>query len=191
MKIQVEDIKAQNLLTKDNIQLNFDGVVLYSITDPIKAIFEVENYKQAINFGIQGVLKNIVGENNLQTLLEDTKAIDEKLQSLLFEKINGYGIRIHNVEVQEIGIPQSMQQTMAIVSQSEKEKEARIVMAEGQLRVATILKEAADETAKNPLSLQLQYMDVLKQFAAHNNSTVILPDSVSSLMANFMIKKNE
>jgi regulator of protease activity HflC (stomatin/prohibitin superfamily) len=182
LKTQVDNISAQSLLTSDSVSIRIDAVVYYLIKDPFKAIFRVANgnYKKAIDNIIQGSLKNIIGENRLQQLLDDRKAVDKRLSEIVDRKTDAYGIKVFTVETTEIYLPQSMQRAMATVAETLKEKEAKVIDAEGQLQASSILKQAADEMTKNPASLQLMYFEVLKAIAVERNNTIIVPEQLLS-----------
>jgi regulator of protease activity HflC (stomatin/prohibitin superfamily) len=182
MRTQVDNIQAQSVLTSDNVSIRIDAVVIYQIKDPFKATFRVDSFKFAIDNLIRGSLKNIVGENKLQELLDDRRLIDMKLAAIVDNKAHVFGIKVFTIETKEIYLPANMQRAMATVAESLKEKEAKIIDAEGQLLASSILKKAADIMTENPASLQLQYFEVLKQISVENNKTIIIPDSLTRVL---------
>ena len=178
MRTQVDNVSAQHILTSDNVSIRIDAVVYYQIKNCEKATYRVVNYKRAIDNLIKGSLKNIVGENKLQQLLDDRKIVDLKLAMIVDKKTDAFGIKVFSIETKEIFLPASMQRAMATVAESLKQKEAKVIDAEGQLQASSILRQAADEMTKNPASLQLQYYEVLKQISVEKNSTIIVPDNI-------------
>lgn len=191
IRAQVLDVGNQSLLTKDNVTVYIDAYVNYRVVSPEAAIFKVDNYEQMMKYFTQGVMKTIVAEHTLTDLLVNRKVIEHKITEIIDEKTDPFGIKVFDIETQKIELPQNMERAMATVAETEKQSEARLVDAKGNLESAKIFKEAADELSKNEISLQLQYFETLKFIAAERNRTIILPDSILSALRNGVIgKKN-
>lgn len=180
LRAQVINIAKQSLLTKDNVTVQVDAYVNYRISIPEFAIFKVANYIDLVNFMVQGVMKTIVAERTLTQLLSNRKEIEKAITAIIDDKTDPFGIAVISIETQSVQLPESMERAMATVAESEKEAEAKIIDAKGNLESAKIFREAADELSKNPISLQLQYFETLREIAAEKNSTIIIPDSILS-----------
>lgn len=189
IRAQVLNVGSQSLLTKDNVTVFVDAYVNYRVVTPEAAIFKVENYEQMMSYFTQGVMKTIVAEHTLTDLLVNRKTIEAKITEIIDDKTDPYGIKVFDIETQKIELPNNMERAMATVAETEKQSEARLVDAQGNLESAKIFKEAADELSKNELSLQLQYFETLKFIAAEKNRTIILPDSLLSALRGGMGKK--
>ena len=183
MRSQVIDVGRQTLLTKDNVTVFVDAYVNYSVSEPEKAIFKVIDYRRMIVFFAQGVMKTLVAEHTLTELLTNRQVIEKKMTEIIDHKTHPYGLKVYNIETQRVELPKNMERVMAIVAETEKESQARIIDARGNLESAKIFREAADELSKNTVSLQLQYFETLKYIAAEKNSTIIVPDSIMSAVA--------
>lgn len=178
LRSQVIDVGLQRLLTKDNVTVFIDAYVNYSVIEPEKARFKVIDYKQLMSYFTQGVMRTIVSEHTLSELLINRKKVEKKLTEIIDVKTHAYGLKVYNIETQKIQLPANMERAMAIVAETEKQSEARLIDAKGDLQSARIFREAADELSKNEISLQLQYFETLKYIAAEKNSTIIVPDSI-------------
>lgn len=178
LRSQVIDVGLQRLLTKDNVTVFIDAYVNYSVTEPEKARFKVINYRQLMTYFTQGVMRTIVSEHTLSELLINRKMVEKKLTEIIDAKTHAYGLKVYNIETQKIQLPANMERAMAVVAETEKQSEARLIDAKGDLQSARIFREAADELSKNEISLQLQYFETLKYIAAEKNSTIIVPDSI-------------
>jgi regulator of protease activity HflC (stomatin/prohibitin superfamily) len=181
-RAQVLDVGQQTLLTKDNVTVYVDAYVNYRIVVPENAMFKVVNYHQMIRYFTQGVMKTIVAEHTLSEMLTSRKKIERKLTEIIDEKTDPYGLKVFTIETQKIELPVAMERAMATVAETEKQSEARLIDAKGNLESAKIFKEAADELSKNEISLQLQYFETLKYIAAEKNKTIIVPDSILSAL---------
>lgn len=177
-RAQFMDLFQQTLLTKDNVTVYLDAYVHFKIVTPEHAIFKAQNYQQLVRFMTSGVMKTIVAEHSLAELLINRKVIEKKITEIIDDKTDPYGIKVIDIETQKISLPHNMERAMATVAESEKQSEARVIDARGNLASAKIFKEAADELSKNRISLQLQYFETLKYIAAEKNSTIIVPDSI-------------
>ena len=178
MRSQIVDVPNQVLLTKDNVTLNIDAFVNFRVIEPEFAIFRVDDYKKMIRYLTQATMKTLISENTLQELLSNRKQIEKKITEIIEKQTDYYGVHVDMIETQRIQLPHSMERAMATVAETQKQSEARIIDAKGNLQSAKIFREAADELSKNEISLQLQYFETLKYIAADKNSTIIVPDSI-------------
>ena len=182
LRAQVLDVGQQVLLTKDNVTVYVDAYVNFRIVVPEAAIFKVVNYQQMIRYFTQGVMKTIVAEHSLNELLVDRKSIEAKITEIIDAKTDAYGLKVFTIETKRIDLPKDMERAMATVAESEKQSEARLIDAQGNLESARIFKEAADVLSTNEISLQLQYFETLKYIAAEKNRTIIVPDGVLNVL---------
>lgn len=182
LRAQVINIPKQSLLTKDNVTVTVDAYVNYKIVVPEYAIFKVADYSNLVNFMVQGVLKTIVAERTLTQLLVNRKEIERSITEIIDDKTDPFGIQVISIETQSVQLPANMERAMATVAESEKEAEAKIIDAKGNLESAKIFREAADELSRNSVSLQLQYFETLREIAAEKNTTIIIPDSILSAL---------
>lgn len=178
MRAQVLDVGNQSLLSKDNVTLYVDAYVNFRVTDPEKATFKVASYMSMIRFFTQGLMKTIIAEHTLTEILVKRKEIEKKITQIIDEKTDQYGLKVFNIETQKIQLPVEMDRAMAAVAESQKQSEARLIDAKGNLESAKIFKDAADILGENEISLQLQYFETLKFIAAEKNKTIIVPDSL-------------
>ena len=178
LRTRVLKIPPQMLLTKDNVTLTVDGYVLYKIVIPELAIYKVDNYERLVNYMTQGVLKSIVSERTLGELLVCRDEIEEAMTKDIDRKTDRFGIKVVAIEMQSMDLPNDMERAMATVAESKKESEAKVIDAQGNLESAKIFRMAADEMRGNPISLQLQYFEMIKAVAVENDSTIVVTDNV-------------
>jgi len=194
LRIITLPIESQKIITKDNVSIDVAAVAYYKITDPVKAIVEIENVVSATYQIAQTTVRNIVGQSSLDDILSETLAINEKIKTILETSTEKWGIYVSTVEVKDIQLPDSMQRAMAKQAEAEREKRAKIIAAEGEALSAKKLGEAADVIAAHPIALQLRNLQVLTDVAQEKNSTIIFPsqfmDTIDSVK-NFMAKEHK
>lgn len=178
LRSQILNIPPQSLLTKDNVTVAVDAYVNYKIVIPELAIFKVENYQNLVGYMTQGVMKTIVAERTLSELLINRDEVEKAITDIIDRKTDAYGIKVLLIETSSISLPKNMERAMATVAESQKQKEAKIIDAQGNLESSKIFKEAAKQLGEEKLSIQLQYFETLKTIAAEKNSTIIVPDSI-------------
>jgi regulator of protease activity HflC (stomatin/prohibitin superfamily) len=185
-------IEAQKIITRDNVSIDVAAVAYYQISDPIKAIVEIENVVAATYQIAQTTVRNVVGQTTLDHVLSETAILNEKVKAILDQATEKWGIYVSNVELKDIQLPDSMQRAMAKEAEAEREKRAKIIAAEGEAQSATKLGEAADIIQAHPIALQLRNLQVLSEIAVEKNSTIIFPsqfmDTIDSVK-NFMAKE--
>lgn len=187
-------IETQKIITRDNVSIDVAAVAYYQISDPIKAIVEIENVVSATYQIAQTTVRNIVGQTTLDHVLSETAALNEKVKAILDQATEKWGIYVSNVELKDIQLPDSMQRAMAKEAEAEREKRAKIIAAEGEALSAEKLGDAADIISAHPIALQLRNLQVLSEIAVEKNSTIIFPsqfmDTIDSVK-NFMAKENK
>ncbi len=186
-------IETQKIITRDNVSIDVAAVAYYQVSDPIKAIVEIENVVSATYQIAQTTVRNIVGQTTLDHVLSETAALNEKVKAILDSATEKWGIYVSNVELKDIQLPDSMQRAMAKEAEAEREKRAKIIAAEGEALSAQKLGDAADIIGAHPIALQLRNLQVLSEIAIEKNSTIIFPsqfmDTIDSVK-NFMLKEN-
>ena len=184
------DVPPQDVITRDNVSVKVNAVVYFRVFDPNRAIVEVENYLYATSQLAQTTLRSILGEVELDGLLAEREKLNARLQQILDQQTDPWGIKVSMVEVKHVDLPQEMQRAMAKQAEAEREKRAKIIHAEGEKQAATSLSEAAALLASHPLSIQLRYLQTLTEIATEKNSTIIFPLPID-LLDHFMKTRSQ
>jgi regulator of protease activity HflC (stomatin/prohibitin superfamily) len=185
LRTVVLDVPPQDVITKDNVSIKVNAVVYFRVVQPEKAIVEVENYLFATSQLSQTTLRSILGQSELDELLSERDRINAKLQTIIDQHTEPWGIKVSNVEVKQIDLPVEMQRAMAKQAEAERERRAKVVHAEGELQASHKLAEAAKVIQVHPISLQLRYLQTLTEIASERNSTTIFPIPID-LIAPFL-----
>ena len=179
-KVQVDirtktiDIEPQETVTADSVTIRVNAVLYYRIIDPSKAINRVENYQVAVCQIALTTLRNVVGQNSLDDVLQRRDKINDAVQSIVDEVTESWGVAIERVEIKDVEIPQSMQRAMAKEAEALREKRARIIKASAEQEASQKLSEAAAQIAANPIALELRRMQMLTEIGAENNTTTLV-----------------
>ncbi|MDD3478006.1 MAG: slipin family protein [Candidatus Izemoplasmatales bacterium] len=191
------DIDTQETVTKDSVTIRVNAVLYYRITNPKDAILEVERYQVAIFQAALTVLRNVIGQNNLDDVLKNRDQINQSLREIVDTITDPWGLKVELVEMKDVEIPQSMQRAMAKEAEATREKRARVIKAEGELDASKKLAQAAEEIAKTPYSLELRRMQMITEVGAEQNTTTIMlmPSDFVTLAKNlndqFAAKKKD
>ncbi|MEI6154198.1 MAG: slipin family protein, partial [Deltaproteobacteria bacterium] len=177
----------QDVITKDNVSIKVNAVVYFRVIDSLKAIIDVENYLYATSQLSQTTLRSVLGQAELDDLLSHREKINERLQEILDAHTESWGIKVSNVEVKNVDLPQEMQRAIARQAEAERERRAKIISAEGEFQASTKLADASEILSKNPMALQLRYMQTLIEISQEKNSTIIFPLPID-LIKMFMEK---
>jgi regulator of protease activity HflC (stomatin/prohibitin superfamily) len=167
-------VPAQEVITRDNVPARVDAVIYFRVLDPNRAVIEVENYVLATSQISQLTLRSVLGQKDLDDLLTNREAINEELQTIIDEHTEPWGVKVSVVEVKDVEIPQQMQRAMARQAESERERRAKIIAAEGEYQASQRLRQAADRL-ESSTALQLRLFQTLSEISSENNSTIILP----------------
>jgi len=187
LRTVVLDIPPQDVITKDNVTIKVNAVVYFRVIDPLKAIIDVENYLYATSQLSQTTLRSVLGQADLDELLSRRDQLNEKLQEILDTHTESWGIKVSNVEVKNVDLPQEMQRAIARQAEAERERRAKIISAEGEFQASAKLSEASDVLSRNPMALQLRYLQTLIEISTEKNSTIIFPLPID-LIKMFMDK---
>ena len=177
------DVQPQEVITRDNVPVKVNAVVYFRIIDPAKAVVEIENYRFATLQIAQTTLRGVVGEAELDELLSQREKLNERLQTIIDEQTDPWGIKVSIVEMKEIEIPDTMKRAMARQAEVERERRAKIINAEGEYQAAEKLSKAAEIISKHPQALQLRYLQTLSEIATEQNSTIVFPLPINMLEA--------
>lgn len=175
LRTVVHDVPAQDIITKDNVSVKVNAVVYFRVMDPTKAVVEVEDYFYATSQLAQTTLRSILGESELDELLSNREKINLDLQTILDKHTDPWGIKVSQVEIKHVDLPTEMQRAMAKQAEAERERRAKIINAEGEYQASAKLLEAGEILTKQPITLQLRYLQTLREVATENNSTIIFP----------------
>jgi regulator of protease activity HflC (stomatin/prohibitin superfamily) len=183
LRTVVLDVPPQDVITRDNISVKVNAVVYFRVMDPSKAIIAVENYLYATSQLSQTTLRSVLGQAELDELLSQREKINERLQEILDTHTEPWGIKVSNVEVKNVDLPQEMQRAIAKQAEAERERRSKVISAEGEFQAATKLADASDILSRNPMSLQLRYLQTLIEISSEKNSTVIFPIPIDLIRA--------
>jgi regulator of protease activity HflC (stomatin/prohibitin superfamily) len=168
------DVPPQDVITRDNVPARVNAVVYFRVVDPNKSVLEVENHVLATSQISQTTLRSVLGQKDLDDLLTNREAINDELQRIIDEQTDPWGVKVSVVEVKDVEIPQQMQRAMARQAESERERRAKIIAAEGEYQASERLRQAADRL-ESPTALQLRLFQTMGEIAVNQNSTIILP----------------
>ncbi len=170
------DIEPQDVISRDNVTLKVNAVLYFRVVDPVRAIINIENYLYATSQLAQTHLRSTLGEHTLDQLLTEREQVNAQLQRILDSNTDPWGVKVSAVEVKHIDLPLDMQRAMAKQAEAERERRAKVIAAAGEYEAATKLREAADELARNPITIQLRYLQtVSSMMTSERASTIIFP----------------
>ncbi len=175
LRVVTLDVPSQEVITRDNVPIKVNAVVYFRIVDPAKAFVEVQNYILATSQISQTTLRSVLGEFELDELLAQREKINQKLQQIIDEHTDPWGIKVITVEVKDLELPEEMKRAMAKQAEAERERRAKVINAEGEYQAAEKLSQAAEIIGKTPVALQLRFLQTLVEVATENNSTTIFP----------------
>jgi regulator of protease activity HflC (stomatin/prohibitin superfamily) len=184
------DVPPQDVITRDNVSVKVNAVIYFRVMDPIKAVIEVETYLYATSQLAQTTLRSVCGQSELDDLLSEREKINVELQEILDRQTDPWGVKVSMVEVKHIDLPSEMQRAIARQAEAERERRAKVIAAEGEFQAATRLQEAAAIISKEPMALQLRFLQTLAEVATEKNSTTIFPVPID-LVAPFVKSPKE
>jgi regulator of protease activity HflC (stomatin/prohibitin superfamily) len=183
LRVVTLDIPSQEAITSDNVTVKVNAVAYFRVLEPIAAIVQVEDYRRATWQIAQTTLRSVMGQSELDELLSHRERINQKLQQIIDEHTEPWGIKVSVVEVKDVELPPTMQRAMARQAEAEREKRAKIIHAEGEFQAAQRLTDAAGTIGREPAAIQLRYLQTLTEISAEKNSTIIFPVPVEFLTA--------
>ncbi len=184
LRVVTFDVPPQEVITRDNVTVNVNAIVFFRVMSPEAAITQVEDYLQATSQISQTTLRSVLGQVELDELLAEREKLNKKLQMIIDEQTDPWGIKVKAVEIKDVRIPQEMQRAIARQAEAERERRSKVINAEGELQAATKLREAAEILTQNPASLQLRYLQTLIDISSERNtSTIVFPLPVDMMKA--------
>lgn len=181
LRTVVMDVPPQDVITQDNVSIKVNAVVYFRVIQPDKAIIEVENFLMATSQISQTTLRSVLGQSELDDLLSQREVINHKLQQIIDNQTEPWGIKVSTVEVKQIDLPQEMQRAMARQAEAERERRSKVIAAEGEFQASQRLADAAKVLSSESSALTLRYLQTLREIAVENNSTTIFPVPIDLL----------
>jgi len=175
LRVVTIDVPKQEIMTRDNVPATVDAVIYFRVVDPNAAVVKVENYWKATSLIAQTTLRSVLGQSALDELLSQRDVINQKLQEIIDKQTEPWGIKVTSVETKEVSLPDSMKRAMAKQAEAERERRAKVVNAQGEFEAAEKMVQAAALIAKEPIALQLRYLQTMREMASEHNTTTFLP----------------
>jgi regulator of protease activity HflC (stomatin/prohibitin superfamily) len=181
LQIITADIPPQDIITKDNVTVRVNAVTYFKVVDPVRAVVDIQNYAFATSQIAQTTLRSIIGQAELDELLVNRDEINSRLQTIIDQETDPWGVKVTLVEVKDVELPESMRRAMAGQAEAERDRRAKVIHALGEKEAATALASAAEELEAHPAALQLRLLSTMTEVAADRNSTLIFPVPVELL----------
>jgi regulator of protease activity HflC (stomatin/prohibitin superfamily) len=181
LRVVTADVPKQRIITKDNVSVDVDAVIYYRVMDPVKAVTAVENYVYATSLLGQTVLRDVLGQSELDELLSRREELNKRLTQTLDVLTDPWGIKVTAVSIKDVSLPESMLRAMAKQAEAERERRSRIIVAEGELQASKIMAEAAKAYQEQPVALRLRELQTLIDIAREKNLVIIAPQALGEL----------
>jgi regulator of protease activity HflC (stomatin/prohibitin superfamily) len=175
LRVVTWDVPPQDVITRDNVSLKVNAVVYYLVTDANKAIIAVENFRYAVEQAAQTGLRSVLGEVELDDLLAERAKLNARLQAILDDQTEVWGVKVAQVQVKQVDLPQEMQRAIAAQAEAERTRRAKVIAAQGEFQAATKLAEAAAVLNREPISVTLRYLQTLIEIGTEQNTTIVFP----------------
>ncbi len=188
LRTQVDDVPPQDIITRDNVSVKVNAVVYSRVVDPHKAVLEVEDYRYATGQLSQTTLRSILGQSELDELLSERERINRLLQEIIDRQTDPWGIKVSAVEVKHVDLPETMKRAMARQAESERERRAKVIHAEGEFQASTRLRDAAAIIEEHPMAMQMRFLQTVTDVSNERSSFVILPVPIE-LFNSFLSKQ--
>ncbi|HKV05868.1 MAG TPA: slipin family protein [Candidatus Acidoferrales bacterium] len=192
LRIETLDVPPQDVITRDNVSVKVNAVCYFRVVDANLALSQVQNYLYATSQLAQTTLRSLVGQFELDAILSEREKVNSKLQTILDQDTEPWGIKVTKVEVKQVDIPESMQRAIAKQAEAERERRAKIIHAEGEFEASAKLADAAEVLEKQPAAIQLRYLQTLTEIGVEKNTTIVFPlpvDIISQWVKAFTEKK--
>lgn len=183
LRVVTIDVARQEVMTRDNVPVTVDAVVYFRVVDPAAAVVKVENFLKATSLIAQTTLRSVLGQHELDELLSQREKINQTLQETIDRQTDPWGVKVTAVEVRDVVLPDGMKRAMAKQAETERERRAKIINAEGEYQAAEKLVQAAGMIASQPVALQLRFLQTISEIASEHNTTTILPLPIDFLSA--------
>jgi regulator of protease activity HflC (stomatin/prohibitin superfamily) len=185
LRVVTIDVSKQEVMTRDNVPATVDAVVYFRVIDPIAAVVKVENFWKATSLIAQTTLRSVLGQAELDELLAHRDKINQTLQEIIDRQTDPWGIKVTSVEIKDVSLPESMKRAMAKQAEAERERRAKIVNAEGEFQAAEKMVQAAAMISKEPIALQLRFLQTMREMSSEHNTTTFVPIPID-LVVPFM-----
>src|SRR3954471_24460707 len=185
IRVVTIDVARQEVITRDNVPLSVDAVVYFRVVDPVAAVVKVENFWKATSLISQTTLRSVLGQAELDELLSHRDKINQTLQEIIDRQTDPWGIKVTSVEVKDVSLPEGMKRAMAKQAEAERERRAKVVNAEGEFQAAEKMVQAAAMISKEPIALQLRFLQTMREISSEHNTTTFLPVPID-LFSPFM-----
>ncbi|MGD1009092.1 MAG: slipin family protein [Candidatus Aminicenantales bacterium] len=183
LRIITMDIPPQDVITKDNVTVKVNAVLYFRVIDPLKCVIEVQDYIYATSQLAQTTLRSLLGQVPLDDLLSEREKLNARLQEIIEQHTDPWGIKVQLVEMKQVDLPENMQRAIAKQAEAERERRAKVIHADGEFQAADKLTQAADIISRNPQALQLRFLSTLTEIATEKNSTIVFPLPLELLRA--------
>lgn len=187
LRVVTIDVTKQEVMTRDNVPVTVDAVVYFRVVDPTEAVIKVENFWKATSLISQTTLRSVLGQAELDDLLSHREKINQTLQEIIDRQTDPWGVKVTAVEVKDVVLPEGMKRAMAKQAEAERERRAKIVNAEGEFQAAERMVQAAEMMSKQPIALQLRFLQTMREISSEHNTTTFLPVPID-LFGPFMKK---
>ena len=191
LRVEAFEVPAQDVVTRDNVTVKVNAVIYFRVLEPTKAVIEVANYLYATSQLAQTTLRSVLGEVELDDLLGQREKLNVRLQAVLDQHTGPWGLKVTLVEVKQVDLPEQMIRAIARQAEAERERRAKVIHAQGEYEAALKLSQAAEQIQKEPVAIQLRYLQTLVEIGAEKNTTVVFPlpvdifSSVSRLLDRY------
>src|SRR5246500_2713679 len=175
LRVVTIDVPRQEVMTRDNVPVSVDAVLYFRVIDPQAAVVKVENFLKATSLIAQTTLRSVLGQAELDELLAHREKINQTLQEIIDRQTDPWGIKVTAVEVKDVALPDGMKRAMAKQAEAERERRAKIVNAEGEFQAAEKMVQAAAMISKEPIALQLRFLQTMREISSEHNTTTFLP----------------
>jgi len=183
LRTVVHDVPPQDVITRDNVTVKVNAVVYFRVVDPVKSVVQVENYLYATSQEAQTTLRSILGQAHLDELLSERERLGTALQAVIDQHTDPWGVKVTQVAVKAVDLPQEMQRAMAKQAEAEREKRAKVIHASGEFEASKQLTQAAQALQAEPVAIHLRYLQTLTEIAAEKNSTIVFPLPIDFMKA--------
>lgn len=181
MRTLVHDVPTQDVISQDNVSVKVNAVIYYRVVDAVRAVVQVENYQAATSQLAQTTLRSVLGKHDLDEMLQERDKLNKDIQEILDHQTEAWGIKVSNVEIKHVDVDPSMIRAIAKQAEAERERRAKVILADGEQQAATKLSEAASILATSPGSMELRYLSALQEIANDKTNTIVFPFSMEQV----------
>jgi len=183
LRVVTMDVPSQDVITKDNVTVRVNAVVYFRVVNPSDVVVKVLDHIKATSQISQTTLRNVLGQSELDELLSKREQLNQTLQEIIDEHTDPWGVKVSTVEIKDVELPESMRRSMARQAEAERERRAKVIHADGEFQASARLADAANIIAKEPVTLQLRYLQTLTEIATEKSSTIVFPLPIDILSA--------